>query len=52
MKPKEFKVKYLEDFQQMVDQKHFGISEAVVSAILSNLKTRKKYNINTSIKQY
>ena len=43
MKPKEFKVKYLEDFQQMVDQKHFGISEAVVSAILSNLKTRKKH---------
>lgn len=42
MKPKEFKVNTLEDFQKMVDQKHFSISEAVVNAILSNLKTRKK----------
>ena len=50
MKPKEFKVKYLEDFQQMVDQKHFSISEAVVNAILSNLKTRKKYINMLSVK--
>ena len=42
MKPKEFKVKTLEDFQTMVNEKHFGISEAVVNAILNNLKTRKK----------
>jgi len=42
MKPKEFKVNTLNDFQQMVEQKHFGISEAIVNAILNNLKTRKK----------
>jgi protein-arginine kinase activator protein McsA len=42
MKPKEFKVNTLEDFQMMVDEKNFSISEAVVDAILSNLKTRKK----------
>jgi len=42
MKPKEFKVNTLEEFQDMVDQKHFSISEAIVSAILSNKKTRKK----------
>jgi secreted Zn-dependent insulinase-like peptidase len=42
MKPKEFKVKTLEDFQLMIDEKHFSISEAVVNAILNNLKTRKK----------
>lgn len=42
MKPKEFKVNTLEEFQDMVDKKHFSISEAIVSAILSNKKTRKK----------
>jgi secreted Zn-dependent insulinase-like peptidase len=42
MKPKEFKVNTLEEFQDMVDQKHFSISEAIVNAILSNKKTRKK----------
>ena len=42
MKPKEFKVNTLEEFQDMVDKKHFSISEAIVGAILSNKKTRKK----------
>lgn len=42
MKPKEFKVNTLEDFQKMVDNKTFSISEALVNSILNNLKTRKK----------
>lgn len=42
MKPKEFKVNTLEDFQKMVDNKTFSISEALVNSILDNLKTRKK----------
>jgi protein-arginine kinase activator protein McsA len=50
MKPKEFKVGTLEDFQEMVDKKHFGISEAVVNAILGNLKTRKKQIHMLSVK--
>lgn len=50
MKPKEFKVNTLEDFQVMVDEKNFSISEAVVDAILSNLKTRKKRVHMLSIK--
>jgi hypothetical protein len=42
MKPKEFKVNTIEDFQKMVDDKTFSISEALVTSILNNLKTRKK----------
>ncbi len=50
MKPKEFKVGTLEDFQEMVDEKNFSISEAVVNAILGNLKTRKKQIHMLSVK--
>lgn len=41
-KPKEFEVRSLDDFQNLVDKKYFGISEAIVESILNNLKTRKK----------
>jgi hypothetical protein len=41
-KPKEFEVNTLKEFQNLVDNKHFSISQAIVSSILSNLKTRKK----------
>ena len=41
-KPQEIEVKSLSDFQDLVDKKYFGISEAIVQSILSNLKTRKK----------
>jgi len=41
-KPKEFEVNTLDDFQDLVDKKHFSISQAIVNSILSNLKTRKK----------
>jgi protein-arginine kinase activator protein McsA len=50
MKPKEFNVNTLEDFQVMIDEKNFSISEAVVNAILSNLKTRKKHIHMLSVK--
>ena len=50
MKPKEFKVNTLDDFQSLVDSKDFSISEAVVNAILNNLKTRKKRIHMLSIK--
>jgi hypothetical protein len=42
MKPKEFKVKTLEDFQEMVNKKDLNIHKAVIKSILSNLTTRKK----------
>ena len=41
-KPKEIEVNTLHDFQDLVDKKHFSISQAIVSSILKNLKTRKK----------
>jgi len=41
-KPKEFEVRTLHEFQDLVDKKHFSISQAIVSSILNNLKTRKK----------
>lgn len=41
-KPKEFQVRSLQDFQNLVDKKYFGISEAIVESILNNLKTRRK----------
>lgn len=42
MKPKEFKVKTLEDFQEMVNKKDINIHQAIIKSILDNLKTRKK----------
>jgi len=41
-KPKEFEVKTLEDFENLVTNKTFSISQAIVGSILNNLKTRKK----------
>ena len=41
-KPKEIEVKSLYEFQDLVDNKHFSISQAIVSSILNNVKTRKK----------
>ena len=41
-KPKEIEVKSLYEFQDLVDKKHFSISQAIVSSILNNIKTRKK----------
>lgn len=41
-KPKEIKVNTIDEFRNLVDKKHFSISQAIVSSILSNLKTRKK----------
>jgi hypothetical protein len=49
-KPKEFEVRSLEDFQNLVDKKYFGISEAIVESILNNLKTRKKHIHILSVK--
>lgn len=41
-KPKEIEVKTMDEFRDLVDKKHFSISQAIVGSILSNLKTRKK----------
>ena len=41
-KPTEIEVRSMTDFQDLVDKKHFSISQAIVSSILSNLKTRRK----------
>jgi hypothetical protein len=41
-KPKEIEVRSIDDFHELVDNKNFSISQAIVSSILSNLKTRKK----------
>ena len=49
-KLKEFEVNSLSDFQDMIDQKHFSISNAVVNSILNNLKTRKKHIHVLSVK--
>jgi protein-arginine kinase activator protein McsA len=50
MKPKEFKVNAMSEFQELVDAKDFSISRAVVDSILSNLKTRKKHVHVLSVK--
>lgn len=50
MKPKNFKVTSLNEFQGLVDRKDFSISRAVVDSILNNLKTRKKYIHVLSVK--
>ena len=49
-KPKEFEVKTLNEFQELVDKKHFSISQAIVSSILGNLKSLKKNIHMLSIK--
>ena len=41
-KPKEIEVRSITDFQDLVDKKHFSISQAIVGSILKNLKTRRK----------
>ena len=41
-KPKEIEVRSMDEFRDLVDKKHFSISQAIVGSILSNLKTRKK----------
>ena len=41
-KPKEIEVNTLTEFQDLVDKKHFSISQAIVGSILKNKKTRKK----------
>lgn len=41
-KPEEFEVRTLEEFQDLVDNKNFKISQAIVTSILRNIKTRKK----------
>lgn len=41
-KPKEIEVNSIYEFQDLVDNKSFRISQAIVSSILGNLKTRKK----------
>lgn len=41
-KPKEIEVQSLDEFQDLVDNKHFTISQAIVTSILGNIKTRKK----------
>lgn len=41
-KPKEFEVSSMEDFNELINKKYFGISQAIVNSILNNLKTRKK----------
>ena len=43
MKPKEFKVKTLEEFQELIDKKDISIAKAVMESILSNIKTHKKH---------
>jgi len=43
MKPKEFKVKTLEEFQELIDKKDISIAKAVIESILSNIKTHKKH---------
>ena len=42
MKPTEFKVDNMGQFQDMVTSKDINISKAIVNAIIGNLKTRKK----------
>ena len=42
MKPIKFKVKTLEEFQELVNKKDISIANAVIESILNNIKTRKK----------
>jgi len=49
-KAKEFEVNTIKEFQGLVDNRDFSISQAVVDSILSNLKTRKKHVHILSVK--
>jgi len=40
-KPKEFVVGYSEEFQEMIDNKDFRISESIVEGIFANLNSKK-----------
>ena len=42
MKPKEFKVTTIYEFQELLEKKDFNISKAIVDSIIQNIKTRKK----------
>ena len=42
MKPKEFKVTTMYEFQELVEKKDFNISKAIVDSIIQNIKTCKK----------
>ena len=42
--PKEFKVQNTEEFEMMLKNKDFRISEALVSTILKNLKGKKRHH--------
>lgn len=50
MKPKEFKVTTMYEFQELVEKKDFNISKAIVDSIIQNIKTRKKLVHVMSIK--
>lgn len=39
----EFQVKNVEEFESMIQNKDFKISEALVSTVLNNLKGKRKY---------
>jgi hypothetical protein len=41
-KVKEIEVNTLEEFKELVEEKNFSISQAIVGSILKNIKTRKK----------
>jgi hypothetical protein len=43
MKPKEFKVKTLDEFQELANNKDISIVKAVIESIINNIKTRKKH---------
>ena len=47
--PKEFKVQNTEEFEMMLKNKDFRISEALVSTILKNLKGKKRHHHALSI---
>ena len=45
MKPSEFKVNNIEDFQEMVNKKDLNVHKAIVGSILNNLKTRMRFRL-------
>ena len=47
--PKEFRVQNAEEFEIMIKNRDFRISEALVSTILKNLKGKKRYHHALSI---
>lgn len=47
--PKEFKVQNAEEFEIMIKNRDFRISEALVSTILKNLKGKKRHHHALSI---